>query len=109
MYSCWSTGSKTCTVVRAREGDPNPKVVSANIGNVPVVDKNERRLSLVGSSNPDQQRAYIDSLIQNASTIGGAGMERMREAGEQFLVVVRNSSGDVVKDARAWAKRCLPS
>ncbi|GMI04275.1 hypothetical protein TrLO_g11514 [Triparma laevis f. longispina] len=107
MYSCWSMGSKTCTVVRAREGDPNPKVVSANIGNVPVVDKNERRLSLVGSrgsSNPDQQRAYINSLIQNASTIGGAGTERMREAGEQFFIVVRNSSGDVVKDTRVLMK-----
>ncbi|GMI17372.1 hypothetical protein TrLO_g9357 [Triparma laevis f. longispina] len=76
---------------------------------LPQVDKNEKRTSLVGSSNPDQQRAYIESLMKNAAAMGGAGVERMREAGEQFLVVVRNSSGDIAKHVRAWAKACLPS
>lgn len=37
----------------------------------------------------------------------GLGGETMNEVGNQYLIVVRNSSGDVAKDVRAWAKKCF--
>lgn len=70
-------------------------------------DKEEWRESIIWSSNTEQQRAFIANLVPAMKMGFGSGVETMQKVSLQFVVVVRNSSDDVVGDVRAWAKKCF--
>lgn len=66
-------------------------------------------MRIVGVSNPAQQQALINNTVPAMMMGFWGGLETMCEVADRFLVVVRNSSGDVAKDVRVWAKECFPS
>ncbi|GMH49077.1 hypothetical protein TrVE_jg4231 [Triparma verrucosa] len=49
-----------------------------------------RKVSMIGSSNPAQQQAFIDAL-------------------DQLVAVIRNSGGDVVGDVKGWVAKSFPT
>ncbi|GMH75404.1 hypothetical protein TL16_g06753 [Triparma laevis f. inornata] len=86
--------SKQAAVVGSvcrQQAPPVDKVKSHAVSTNPV---EEQHTSTESSAKPEM----------NALGLGGESKEHVRNAAEQVLVVIRNSSGDVVKDVSTWAK-----
>ncbi|GMH71180.1 hypothetical protein TrST_g10472 [Triparma strigata] len=71
-----------------------------------------RKVSMIGSCNPAQQQAFIDTLDVTElmkEGLGNATKEQCLEAGQQLVAVIRNSGGDVVGDVKGWVAKSFPT
>ncbi|GMH64394.1 hypothetical protein TL16_g03953 [Triparma laevis f. inornata] len=74
--------------------------------------RNKRRDSLKGAGSAEEQRAILESIDKPVIKVVGLGYatkEHCKEVSEQYLIVVRNSGGDVETDVRKWVQTSFPT